>query len=303
MGIILKNFFDTVVVFSCNIFSFFLLPMVIFAAGYNLQKKNFFRYSSYIVSLGVLGTVLTFLFIYYSSDLVKHKNWRGESVELTARQRIIMASVLSSTDTVAPMAFLPAESFPRLYAVVFGEGVLNDVMSILLSDATAHRSEPPIPGVLLGDILYFCSSSLAMGLAFGLGTSSLFKHAKSLHQDVLRPTALLLLLNYTCYVLAEVCEISSIFALFLCALLCGHYAKHSLSEEARAFSSELSEFIAYVAEAFVFGYFGLTAVAYVSEPRYFSLTLIAMYLGCIIAARFLATLLLMLLLQLMKCGR
>lgn len=35
--------------------------------------------------------------------------------------------ILESWDSKAPMAFITASDFPQLYAVVFGEGVLNDV--------------------------------------------------------------------------------------------------------------------------------------------------------------------------------
>jgi NhaP-type Na+/H+ or K+/H+ antiporter len=38
-------------------FSYILLPMVIFAAGFNLDKHRFFRFGGYIAALGITGTV------------------------------------------------------------------------------------------------------------------------------------------------------------------------------------------------------------------------------------------------------
>jgi len=105
------------------------------------------------------------------------------------------------------------------------------------------------------------------------------------------------LMNYMCYVLTEVLDFSSIFALFVCALLCGHYGHSSLSEEAQAFAEQLSEFFSYCAEAFVFGYFGLTAVGYLMDPDIFSLNLILFYEVILIASRFIAVLGLKLLLM------
>lgn len=43
--------------FSYEMFSYILLPMVIFAAGFNLDKHRFFRFGGYIAALGITGTV------------------------------------------------------------------------------------------------------------------------------------------------------------------------------------------------------------------------------------------------------
>ena len=40
------------------------------------------------------------------------------------------------------------------------------------------------------------------------------------------------------YILTEVCEFSSIFALFVSSVLSGHYAMHGMSTEAQNFASD-----------------------------------------------------------------
>jgi len=198
--------------------------------------------------------------------------------------------VLSSTDTVAPMAFLPADVFPRLYALVFGEGVLNDVVSILLS--TAAASSDGASAALAVNIVVLFLASGVMGVACGLGMSYLFRRVEWFQTgEPLKPCALLLLGNYACYMLVEMWGLSSIFALFVSSLVCGHYAKHSLADRG-AFAAELAEFLAYVAEAFVFGYFGLTSVGYLQDPKTVSPSLICFYIGCIFMSRVVAVALL-----------
>merc|ERR1712054_243154 len=118
----------------------------------------------YIATLGVTGTVLIFVFIYFSSQFFKFADAAGNTINLQPHHRLVLASVLSSTDSVAPMAFLPAASFPALYAVIFGEGVLNDVVSILLSKSVENASKLPRVPDLVGNIAYFFSTSLAVGL-------------------------------------------------------------------------------------------------------------------------------------------
>jgi len=149
----------------------------------------------------------------------------------------------------------------------------------------------------VGQICKFLFASTALGLVFGVGISLLFKYFTAMREDVIKSSILMLGLNYVCYVVTEMVEMSSIFALFVCALCCGHYARYSLSPQARHFVHELAEFLAYLAEAVVFGYFGLTAVRYLHD---FCWKLIFSYLACIFLGRLLAVLFMVLLGNVLK---
>lgn len=50
--------------FDKNIFFLFLIPLIIFASGYNMRRKKFFSNFGYISIFGILGTVVTF-FVYF----------------------------------------------------------------------------------------------------------------------------------------------------------------------------------------------------------------------------------------------
>eukprot|EP00438_Fugacium_kawagutii_P027570 Skav206274 [mRNA] locus=scaffold888:414703:420630:- [translate_table: standard] len=56
-GYLMQMAFGRAVSFSYEMFSYILLPMVIFAAGFNLDKHRFFRFGGYIAALGITGTV------------------------------------------------------------------------------------------------------------------------------------------------------------------------------------------------------------------------------------------------------
>ena len=45
---------------------------------------------------------------------------------------LLLASVLASTDTVAVLTLITPDKYRRLNAVLFGEGVVNDAVTILL---------------------------------------------------------------------------------------------------------------------------------------------------------------------------
>lgn len=51
---------------------------------------------------------------------------------LTLAETLILSSVLCATDTVAANSLIRVEKFPVLNAVLFGEGILNDAVAIIL---------------------------------------------------------------------------------------------------------------------------------------------------------------------------
>jgi hypothetical protein len=48
------------------------------------------------------------------------------------KEILLFASVISATDTVAALTFVKEETEPKLFAILFGEGVINDAVCIVL---------------------------------------------------------------------------------------------------------------------------------------------------------------------------
>ena len=44
----------------------------------------------------------------------------------------MFASVISATDTIAALTFVKEVTDPKLFAILFGEGVVNDAVCIVL---------------------------------------------------------------------------------------------------------------------------------------------------------------------------
>jgi hypothetical protein len=159
----------------------FILPPIIFAAGYNLRRRSFFKYFLYIFLFGVLGTVVTFLVVLPLTYYANSKEWfrvtvysyqgefqtehnirhlsdeilngnilnynitenetetivpeyvKDESIlNFSIKEILLFSSVISATDTVAALTFIKEEHEPKLFAVLFGEGVINDAVCIVL---------------------------------------------------------------------------------------------------------------------------------------------------------------------------
>ena len=112
-----------------------------FPFRYSLKKRNFFRYFHYIFTLGVVGTLinmgvvalcLIFLNKAWLALGLPLVGWDDATKVLGMDDILLLSSVLSSADEVAALAMVNKNQHPKLSALLFGEGVLNDAVSILL---------------------------------------------------------------------------------------------------------------------------------------------------------------------------
>lgn len=121
--------------FDDAVFFNFILPPIIFAAGYNLQRRSFFKYLGYTLTFGIIGTIISFLIISaanYIFNYVEFFSVNGRILDLSIQEILIFSSVIGSTDTLAALTFIKEESEPKLFTILFGEGVFNDAVSIVL---------------------------------------------------------------------------------------------------------------------------------------------------------------------------
>ena len=86
---------------------------------------------------GVLGTIITFSCVApltYAANYLNifHLTFQNQALNFSMKEIFLFASVISATDTVAALTFVKESSDPKLFAVLFGEGVLNDAVCIVL---------------------------------------------------------------------------------------------------------------------------------------------------------------------------
>ena len=63
------------------------------------------------------------------------------NLRLHTKECLLLASVLCATDTVAALTIVKEKQFPTLNSILFGEGVVNDAVSILLFRAVEQLLE------------------------------------------------------------------------------------------------------------------------------------------------------------------
>ena len=375
--------FTTSLAFSDKIFFTFVLPLIIFGAGYNLKKRQFFKYFTYIFLLGVVGTLIAFTWVapmtyffnqfnfFYLSyskydfpTLIKmggvpvdpitkqrlnisqlnltndnedeistiqmnimndksniskvyrnledegetenedqnnkednqneeskeNENQPNEETENTNEENsdtnkvdfnkhpilldfsmmdaLSFAAVISATDAVAALTFIHEDTEPKLFSILFGEGVVNDAVCIviykILTDFQREGGDFTLSSVL-GMFKTFISLfawSFVIGLGMGIIGSLILKSLKKYSIGRQAECALICLFAYLSYILSEELELSPIIALLFNGIFNSHYSFYNLSFQAREESSILSRVLSSLAEAFVFVYLGLTGVHY-----------------------------------------
>ncbi|XP_010545261.1 PREDICTED: sodium/hydrogen exchanger 4 [Tarenaya hassleriana] len=250
-----------ILVFDEQLFFIYLLPPIIFNAGFQVKKKQFFQNFLTIMSFGVVGVFIsTFIIAAGSWWLFPKLGFAG----LTARDYLAIGTIFSSTDTVCTLQILHQDETPFLYSLVFGEGVVNDATSVVLFNAVQKIHVEKFNGWaalhILGDFLYLFSSSTVLGVGAGLLTSYVLRTFYFGRHSSTRELAIMVLMAYLSYMLAELFSLSGILTVFFCGILMSHYAWHNVTESSKITSKHVFSMMSFIAETFIFLYVGMDAL-------------------------------------------
>ncbi|KAL4437948.1 hypothetical protein ABPG74_001119 [Tetrahymena malaccensis] len=267
VAIILKAITGTAVEFNHGIFFNLILPPIIFAGGFNLRKTLFFENFSVIMYYGIIGTILCFIVLATSSLMLMQSGWFFSGKNIDISDMLLFSAVLCATDTVAALSLVKESQYPQLNSVLFGEGIINDAISIVIFrsvknfiiEANSNFNVGTVFLILL-DFFKLLILSVIMGVTIGLLISYFFKKYQSFNNYPLRETSIIMLSGYFSYLIAEIVGLSGIISLFCCGLVMGHYAYLNISEESQKGTHLAFETVGYLAEAFVFAYLGISLV-------------------------------------------
>mmetsp|Transcript_13464 Transcript_13464/g.13026 ORF Transcript_13464/g.13026 Transcript_13464/m.13026 type:complete len:890 (-) Transcript_13464:90-2759(-) len=279
VGGAIKFFTGSTIQFDNEIFFYVVLPPIIFSAGMSLKKKMFFKYISLITLFGVVGTIINFILItaltYYATRYFNFQDTKHKPVTLSWEHSMLLGAVLCGTDEVSALSLMPMHSYPRLGALIFGEGVLNDAISIVLfhvlmsnHSKAEHKSTTTLEELAFKLVLKVTNEvflSFLIGVFCGLANARLLKSVIYLRHHPVHQTVLLLLFAYLAYTIAESMDVSGILTLFVTAVVQGHYSWHSLSKPAQVAIKINAVGMSDIAEGFAFSYVGLSMWEYVDS--------------------------------------
>ena len=265
--------------FSDDLFFYFCLPPIVFASGFNMQRKKFFANLGNIVLFGLVGTLIAFISFtglteaykaIIGGELTQTNGVTGETsvLELTTLEVIIMCSLLCSTDVIAAVSLIKPEKQPKLFSLVFGEGITNDAVSIILFNTVVNysrRNQKVTAGSTLEitvDFLALGFRSIGLGCIFAMLSSFLLKKMRSLTKSPVIECTMTFAFAYIAYVLAEIWHLSGIITLLVCSVMMANYTWYNMSPQGKQSSVVIFKFLGFLAECFVFSYLGLTFFSY-----------------------------------------
>ena len=242
--------------FNDNVFFTFILPPIIFSAGYNIKVKSFFKYFHYSVIFGILGTFITFIIIFCSTYVFNKINIF--KIVFNIKDILLYSAVISSTDTVSPLAFISESNKDKLFEVLFGEGIMNDSFSIVLFEIITKYYGVFNSWQMLFHFINSFFMSCFLGLTIGIFCSHILKKLKKYQLQSVQEISIVIIFAFSSYIIAELSELSAILSLLFCSIALSNYAFFNLSFLAREQSCIVVKIMASFCEGFIFAYLGLS---------------------------------------------
>uniref|UniRef100_H2L8P5 Sodium/hydrogen exchanger n=1 Tax=Oryzias latipes TaxID=8090 RepID=H2L8P5_ORYLA len=283
------------VTFDPEVFFNILLPPIIFHAGYSLKRRHFFRNIGSILAYAFIGTVISCfvigLIMYGFVSFMKVVGQLGGDFYFT--DCLFFGAIVSATDPVTVLAiFNDLKVDVDLYALLFGESVLNDAVAIVLSSSivayqpagdNSHSFEAMAMLKSFGVFLGVFSGSFALGVSTGVMTAFISFHFFTKLRDFpLLETALFFLMSWSTFLLAEACGFTGVVAVLFCGITQAHYTYNNLSPESQERTKQLFELLNFLAENFIFSYMGLTLFSFQSHvfnPLFIIGAFVAVFVG------------------------
>ncbi|KAG7472432.1 hypothetical protein MATL_G00108700 [Megalops atlanticus] len=273
--------------FRPNMFFLLLLPPIIFESGYSLHKGNFFQNIGSITLFAVIGTAISAFIvgggIYFlgQADVI---------YKMTMTDSFAFGSLISAVDPVATIAIFNALNIdPVLNMLVFGESILNDAVSIVLTNTAegfAHSENSTVTGwetflQALGYFLKMFFGSAALGTLTGLISAICLKHF-DLRKTPSLEFGMMIIFAYLPYGLAEGIKLSGIMAILFSGIVMSHYTHHNLSPVTQILMQQTLRTVAFMCETCVFAFLGLSIFSF---PHKFELSFVIWCIVLVLVGR------------------
>ncbi|PPD81179.1 hypothetical protein GOBAR_DD21890 [Gossypium barbadense] len=247
-----------------------------------VKKKQFFRNFITIMLFGAVGTLISCTIISLGV------------INFFKEMDIGSLDIGDFLDSVCTLQVLNQDEPPLLYSLVFGEGVVNDATSVVLFNAIQSfdlvNTSPRILLEFIGSFLYLFLASTMLGVIVGLVSAYIIKKLYFGRHSTDREFALMMLMAYLSYIMAELFYLSGILTVFFCGIVMSHYTWHNVTESSRVTTKHAFATLSFVAETFLFLYVGMDALdtekwRFVSDSPGTSVAVSAVLMGLVMVGR------------------
>lgn len=210
VGAVLARPFGVHVQFDPELFFLLFIPPLLFADGWRIPKRELFHLRGPILALAVGLVFFTIVGVGY------FVHWMIPTVPLAVA--FALAAVLSPTDAVALGSMTGSARLPpRLMHILSGEALLNDASGLVAlqfavaAALTGHFSLVDASIDFVVTAVGGLAAGILVGVAFGLLQRRIVRWSNGGTEPAAQ-VALLLLLPFAAYLLAEHFEVSGILA-------------------------------------------------------------------------------------------
>jgi sodium/hydrogen exchanger 8 len=280
LGIIVGLFFKShykntgllnILEFEPHTFFLFLLPPIMFQAGFSMRTETFFRNILVINSFAIFATIIaSFIFSFIF--------WYGTSLtsnEFSYLDSLHFGCFISAIDPVATIAIFKSLSVnDRIYMIVFGESTLNDAVAIALAQSVERIQDMADDGheLDIGDSFLFAFQKFLIYFFVSIFIGAVWSFFISYLYTVLELNTVpwieigfFILTSYFPYILSEAIGCSGILCILICGMLMRNYAFYSLSPFGNVTIEYLTECLGLMSENFIFAYLGISVPLMIND--------------------------------------
>jgi len=245
--------------FDEEFFFLVMLPPIIFASGFKVRKDYFFYNFGTILTYAFAGTAIaTFVIsclLYWLS---------AYTYKLELNECLIFASLISAIDPVATIVTMHAAGVGgRLYALIFGEAVLNDAVAIVINNVFLEVAEEDKNivkelAIAIPKILLITVASILIGLLVSAGAAYMFKKKPNLKKNHVLEVFLFFLLGIVPYMICESTHgwLSGIMAILFSGIFFDYYTFYHLSGTGKSSVKVIVHMMEFIFESFIFFFLG-----------------------------------------------
>lgn len=228
---------------------FLLLPPLVFEAALHIEYDDFVAHLPTTLTFAVPGVIITTALVGWLTSVFT-------GIPLPAM--LVFGALIAATDPVAVIAIFRELGLPRrLGLLVESESLLNDATAIVAFGLMLEFALHPADFSAVEGAIEFIRVAAVGGL-IGLVLGWVANRLLGMIDDYLIETALSAVLAFGVYLLAEQLHASGVLAVVVAGILTGNQGtRQHMSETTRSVLIHIWEFLAFLANSFVFLVIGI----------------------------------------------